>query len=218
MWFHHEYVRDVLAALNIGIDDLAVFDRPVLLPHVRISDPAMKEHSHIHRKFGDFCCELGRQLGLPSQAGSSRPIAYMSRSRLTVGTAKFVNEVDLERALEDLGVEIVFPETLSLKQQLASIYLAKSVIGITGSALHLSAFCGSKSIIGISAGAAVNSNFRMIDAVCHNRACYVYPRNLAVVETPPNFHAAWRLEDPAATARDLVTLAASMPGHEPHVH
>ena len=201
---------EILGAFPIMIDDVVTFDRPVRLSCLHIVETTLLERRYIHRKFGFLCRDLGRRLGHQNKQAAVGKIKYFSRSQLKIGTAKFLNEADLEYHLAGLDVDIVHPETLSLKEQIEQMHIAKCVIGVAGSALHLSAFCGEKAIVGISAGQLVNSNFRMIDAVCGNHACYVYPSDLSVVDKPRQFHSAWRFGNPSALAYDLVSCAEAL--------
>lgn len=206
-WFSRDYVKELMSALEISLDDVVMFDHPVRLRRATIASTSMKEQSYIHRVFGEHCRDIGSKIGIPSRPPASGDLTYFSRSRLTVGTAKIVNESDLENALARFGVKVIYPETLSIEEQIAAMYDARCAIGITGSALHLSAYCGSKAVVGVSAGELVNSNFRMIDTVSNNRATYCYPREITCVETPINFHAAWHIADPDRMAESLRSLA-----------
>ena len=68
------------------------------------------------------------------QAASSQPV-YLSRSQLGFGR-KTRREAELEQALSDRGVLIVYPEQLSLGQQIALFNTHQVFIGTWGSAFH----------------------------------------------------------------------------------
>jgi capsular polysaccharide biosynthesis protein len=65
---------------------------------------------------------------------------YLSRSRLPAGSASFFLERLFEDRLRAEGYEIVHPETMTIREQLALYLTAEKVIAATGSALHLLAY------------------------------------------------------------------------------
>ena len=65
-----------------------------------------------------------------------RPL-YLSRSRLSVGKRRTLGERSLQDRLQRSGVRVVHPETLPLQEQVRLVTGAATVIGLSGSALHL---------------------------------------------------------------------------------
>lgn len=62
---------------------------------------------------------------------------YLSRTRLPADRRATLGEVALERRLQAAGVRIVHPQEQPLREQIALISRARTVIGLHGTALHL---------------------------------------------------------------------------------
>jgi capsular polysaccharide biosynthesis protein len=73
-------------------------------------------------------------------AGPSRPDptpVYLSRSRLSGGRRLTLGESALENRLRRRGVRVIHPQELALEDQVQIVGSATTVIGLAGSALHL---------------------------------------------------------------------------------
>lgn len=94
---------------------------------------------------------------------------YVSRSRLPPSRAgRFLLEEEIERGLQACGYTIVYPETLSIQQQISHYRAAKRIIATEGSALHLVALAvqpgQSVAIIPTRRGSTVQKFARQIAA------------------------------------------------------
>ncbi len=80
---------------------------------------------------------------LTAHFGSSERDAriYVSRSRLSRQTSSPVLEDVLEENLKAEGYDIVYPEALALREQMAVYHGAGTILGTSGSALHLAVMC-----------------------------------------------------------------------------
>lgn len=65
---------------------------------------------------------------------------YLSRKKLPLGTHKFVNEAAIEQTFRRWNFEIVYPEKLSIQEQIALFTEAEIIAGANSSALHNSIF------------------------------------------------------------------------------
>ena len=74
---------------------------------------------------------------LRNRPGSGAEKIYVSRSRLSLGDGGLLLEDLIERNLAAQGYEIVYPEKLSVEQQIEKYNAAKYLIFAEGSALHL---------------------------------------------------------------------------------
>ncbi|MCP1539010.1 glycosyltransferase 61 family protein [Methylorubrum extorquens] len=204
-WFGTPHIKLFLDALRIGPGDVAVLTEPARLSNVVIPKTSLSAQRYIHRAYHQLCRDIADRLG----AGDGRAVegqnVYLSRSRLKIGTGACLNESRLEKEFDRLGFAIVHPEELSLPDQIATMRAARSIVGLAGSAFHLTAFCGGKRIAALVMNNSVNANFKLIDAVSGNDADYFSPLHArSVVNYEGNFHMAYELDDPIGVARALV--------------
>ena len=61
-WFRHDYVREVLGALNIGPEDIVHSERPFWIEHLIIPRPAFGAQEFVHQAFRRLCRNLGQKL------------------------------------------------------------------------------------------------------------------------------------------------------------
>ena len=85
---------------------------------IKVAAQSFEENNLGHPAFARLCHRIGEILttNLPS-APTRRPL-YLSKHKATHGVSRILNEEDLMRDLELLGVDILCPETLSLKRQI----------------------------------------------------------------------------------------------------
>ncbi|WP_298992127.1 DUF563 domain-containing protein [uncultured Pseudokineococcus sp.] len=77
-------------------------------------------------------------------AGSAAPSAsrrvYLSRARLESGARSLRGDVEMDTEMRRLGFDVVHPEGLDVLEQVSIASQAEVLVGLSGSALHLSAF------------------------------------------------------------------------------
>ena len=61
---------------------------------------------------------------------------YLSRTKLPTSKMKEIGEIDIERFLEDNGFKILYPEELSLEEQVFYFQTSKIVAGMSGTIMH----------------------------------------------------------------------------------
>lgn len=65
---------------------------------------------------------------------------FLSRSRLESSFRKADNALEIDRIFQDFGFEILHPQEMPLRQQIAKVSSATVIAGEEGSAMHLSMF------------------------------------------------------------------------------
>ena len=78
------------------------------------------------------------------EAQESKPrsgAVYLSRSKLSPDKRIIIGEEHIERYLSSCGVDILYPETLALRDQIHALRGYETVIGYVGSAFHNLFFC-----------------------------------------------------------------------------
>jgi hypothetical protein len=118
-----------------------------------------------------------------------------------------INEEEVADRLARAGVEIVFPETLPLEEQLA-LFQTRRVIGMVSSSLHLSALgvrpCD---MLCLTREAALDSSFAILDRVKGNRTRYLAPDPpMEYLGPAPGgwFAQQCRIREPVAVAESLL--------------
>jgi capsular polysaccharide biosynthesis protein len=105
----YPFARLFFAALGLAPEDFVAFDRPVRLERVIVPWTSFRHQTHAHRAYA----RLGRRIGEAMLAGrtprpSDRPV-YLSKTGLTAGIRRFINEAEVERELAANGVDILRP-------------------------------------------------------------------------------------------------------------
>lgn len=127
----------------LGLDRqlLTKHDRNVIyhLEHAII--PSMQNSKlHLDQETLQFYAQLRGQFGHPSPHEKIY-ISRLNYSRKGSSTRILLNEELLIEALEKEGFKIIFPETLSIKEQIKVFSSARFVVGPSGSALFNMVFC-----------------------------------------------------------------------------
>ena len=131
-------VRSLLELLGISDDRLILIDRPT-----RFARIIVPEQSSVLTGF------YTKEFVLPFQKMATEIEAepfkkvYFSRRKFK-GGIKIFGEDKLERVFKANGYKVVYPERLSLKEQIAYVKGAKEMACVMGSAAHLSLFAAPK--------------------------------------------------------------------------
>lgn len=201
-WFTAPYLAPLLWHAGIRREQFADPREPVRVRRLTVVRPSFEEHNFAHLAYGDTTRRIGRALLEGKTLGEGPPV-YLSKTALTRGVQRFVNEPDLQERLAKAGVEIVHPERLSLSEQAALFATRPAVAGALGSALHTGVLApGAAHVIGVSASPEVNSNFTLADRASGARATYLhFPCETA---DEPGFDLGLRWRDPVASAEDIL--------------
>jgi capsular polysaccharide biosynthesis protein len=201
------WTAEIFGALGLTADDFQWSATPARVAHVTVAEPAFQPQSHAHQVFGRLCRRIGERLvGGRGLRPDPRPV-YLSKTRLQSGIRRFANEPELVEELERCGVEIAYPEQMSLADQAALFHTRGAILGTTGSALHVSLFAppGAR-IVALNEAPRLNTNFLLADAVSGARAQYWRQTGMEVVESP-GFMRTFHMPDPRRAARALLELA-----------
>jgi capsular polysaccharide biosynthesis protein len=163
-------------AVSFPRQRLVTFQRPVLLKEVIVPLPSFTNASEgfeVHRLIPESVA--AKVLSDPSRR-TAQPL-YMSRRHLGRNNRLVINEEILEDKLRARGFEIVYPERLSLDQQIKLINQHEVVVGTVGSALHGSLFDlspeRSRNIICLAYKDMIHPNYLLIDAIKSVNSTYI---------------------------------------------
>lgn len=136
-------VRSLLELLDLSGDRLILIDRPT-----RFAKIIVPEASSVLTGF--YTKEFPLPFRAIAQKIASRPFekVYFSRRKFR-GGIKIYGEDKLEKVFRKNGYKIVYPEQISLREQIAYVKGAKEIACVMGSAAHLSLFAspGTKLIV-----------------------------------------------------------------------
>jgi hypothetical protein len=207
-WYNRPFVKPCFEALRIRESDIVQCTGPEIVRDVLVPLPCVQQNSWIHR---DAARSLFKKIGTELLTGDDDAInevpVYLSKTRYKQKGTGIINEIDLEENLAKLGVEIIYPETLSLADQIRIFRNRKTIIGALGSAFHTAAFAqpAGRQII-LAHNYHVNSNYRLFDIAGGNDPEYYYSNNIIEIGKTPEISYTLRCEDPQAVAKALYDL------------
>lgn len=169
----HPFTRLMLSALDINLEDLVYVDRPFRIKRLTVPSASFQQQSFGYDVFARLCHAIGIALLAENTSGPKARPVYISKSQLTRGVTRVVNENEFEYVLARNGVEIIYPERLTLEDQIRLFANRRVISGITGSFFHGSIFtplAGRLEII--SPSREINSNYFLIDKLNKNNSNY----------------------------------------------
>jgi acetyltransferase-like isoleucine patch superfamily enzyme/capsular polysaccharide biosynthesis protein len=209
-WFNLPFCRDIFEALGLQPSDVLILEQPTMFKNITVPHTSFQEQHFIHRAYAQLGHHIGQEIlkGRPIRQGL--PAVYLSKTRLPSGVGHVENEDIVESILREAGsIEILYPETLCLREQIALFAERPVVVGTTGSAFHTSIFYPPKAkLILLSPVSGPNTNFMMIDLANENDARYVYAPGTTLEAEDGRFLTTMRFPEPEAIAHDLLDMMA----------
>ena len=169
-------IAQLLGALGIGRGDFVSFDEPVRLRQVIVASPSFEETNFIHFAYLRMCREMAPRLTQGLAANPSSTPIYLAKYKLSSGVVKLGNEEEFASHLERRGVEIIFPEQLTLGEQIQLWHDRRRIAGLIGSAFHTASFVERRKLMMLNYGRNLLSNQVLIDRAVPNDAIYLYSK------------------------------------------
>lgn len=205
-WWSYPWMADIFRSLGLRKTDFVDCREPVRIERLAVPQRTLQGQAWGHPAYAQMTRRIGAALLGDLEPPGGRPI-YLSKTRLTGGVQRVVNEKQLESYLRPRGVEIVYPETLSLRDQLALFASGRTVSGITTSAMHLSAFAPPARLRALNPSPHVNGNFLLLDKLNAVDAAYFQPVGAREVARNSNgFMVEHAFVDPVAAGRELLAM------------
>lgn len=175
---------------------IEIINRPTRFRSVRIAAPAFLIGRSAHTEFKSLCARMAERALTAAGTRTGQPV-YLSRRGLGPGAHRFiVGEDRLEAFLETEGFAIVYPESLSVQEQIAIYNRHEWIVSPMGSACHTRLFaCGSTNLL-MLARTNFTSNFLLCDRLSDGVAHY------ANVLTVPSYAPACELDIPPPVMLD----------------
>ncbi len=186
---------ELIALIGIDPNDIILFDIPIKIKTLYAPNPGCEADSYVYTGFTDFCNQVGDD-AIQGIDKIDYPV-YLSRRKLSYGSLCLDNEDYIVDYLIQRGVKEIFPERLSIREQI-SIFSGKyPVLGISGSAFHTSVFSRKPKAVGIHFGPALTETFFAIDRANHADIDYFYAKHMHSVEpSRPGFPRTIKIENP----------------------
>ncbi len=204
-WLRRPHVAEILGALRLSPDRLTRFTEPTRIRRLIVPRPSLIEMGHVYPAYLQTMRAIGRRLVGTFASARDGPV-YLSRARLPSATQGFEDEEALEAVLTRLGVEIAYPETLSVAQAARLFATRRVVAGTIGSAFHAALFCPHPSpMVILSPSPTVNTSFPMLDQLAgHNVRYYHADCDEFGLDISRRLWRSYRLRDPVRTAGELL--------------
>lgn len=134
------FIQQFFSLLGISEQNLICVDSPKQFEQLLVPTASYALGVY-NTPFQDSTWQLiSSQIRVNTNFGSK---VYFSRLRFNQSkpkTKRFLNEEEIERLFEDNGFQVIYPETLSVEQQISAAKNAGIVAGCIGSAMYNAAF------------------------------------------------------------------------------
>ena len=201
------FFSTILAALDLDPGRFVRFDELTIIRSLIVASPAFEESSFVHRCFSTTSNMLGRKIISDTTRHPSDKPVYLSKEKVSSGVGRLVNEAELTDILTSRGFDIVYPEQMKFPDQVGIFHDRKTIVGLTGSAMHTSIFAPGCSIVGVCYTNSILSNYHLLDKANGNDAHYFYPHDdIVPEERTADFELNYRLKDPVKTAGELLRI------------
>jgi capsular polysaccharide biosynthesis protein len=162
---------DVFAALNLGPRTL-VIDQPTLFREVLCPGTAIEYRWKAYSVADEPHTAVAEALDRSKARGWRKPV-YLTRSGLSEGLRKSDAEPELESCLSRRGFEVVRPEALSLREQIALFEQAPLIVGTVGSALHTALFSRTSGTLATLNWGRGFEHYLLVDGVKRHTSYYL---------------------------------------------
>ena len=129
-WYAVEFFR----MLGVGAERVILLNRSARFRTMYVPQRA----AHIGQYTSDVQNAVYQKIAGNAAGKTAGDKIYLSRGRM--GVRSIFGEEQIQRIFEKNGFSVVYPETLSLAEQVSIAAGAKCIAGIAGSALHLCVF------------------------------------------------------------------------------
>ena len=179
---NNRFIDIFFESINLDKYQFIAFNEPVLLQEVTIPCQSLVDRCEgfeVHKLIPE---NVAKML-LPQKMEKTGQPLYFSRTKLGRNVRLVINESKLEERLSNLGFAIVYPEKLSLRQQIHLVNKHEVIIGTKGSALHNIIFDISDQRNLVYLGSPfINTNYLLFDAIKSFNSVYI-----SALQTEKNF-------------------------------
>jgi capsular polysaccharide biosynthesis protein len=205
-WFSDPVQAEILGALNLAPQDFVYADRAFKLDRLVVPHMAFQQQRFGHHAYGRLCRAIGARLVGETWPAKEHTPVWLSKSTLSAGVRKLVNEDRIEEVLRANGVDIVHPEDLSFVEKVKLFGSRTTILGTLQSAHNVSIFAPPAGrLISLFPYKIVGTDHITIDVLNGNDHTYLAPE--ACTETFHSgspFMVTAEVEDPVGVAEELL--------------
>ena len=182
-----DHVKKLFAAFGVDVERMWSPERPLKFRNLIMPCASFEERNFVHSTFAKAYNAAGDHVtkGINISIPGTGPI-YLSKSKMTAGVRKIVNEDLIEERLADAGYTIVYPETLPVGDQVAIWRLGRPIVAFNGSSLHTSAFSPNVRMISFGWDRSLDTSFGLCDWANQSRSDYFYFEHGTLSELGPS--------------------------------
>ena len=205
--FKHSHVSVTMNALGVSPEDFSHVSEPMWVDDVIVPEPAFCEQLEVYDEYGVLARTITTRVQANFDDIPKNKLVYLSKTQLNGGVWRIKNEIELEDVLKNMGVSIVYPETIDFEKQIAVFNRGNHIMSTMGSLAHTAVFSNSNTDMSLLCRQQeIISNFTLIDQARYGSSEYYLPRIVpAALES--NWSASFILENPVETAKKLYEQA-----------
>lgn len=130
-----EYMFVLLELLGIKRKNIIILENTTQFKNVYVPEQGFNLPVYSSKEFGETFDKIAKNVKNPKIIYDK---IYVSRAKLK--SRKTYGEEKVQKIFERNGFKVIYPETLSLKEQISLVKNAKILAGCAGTALHLALF------------------------------------------------------------------------------
>ncbi len=184
---YRDHVKKLFEAFGVDVQRMWSPERPLKIRNLIMPCASFEERNFVHSTFAKTYNAAGDHItrGVNLSIPGNGPI-YLSKSKMTAGVRKIVNESPIEERLVAAGYTIVYPETLPVSEQVAIWRLGRPIVAFNGSSLHTSAFSPNVQMVSFGWDRFIDSSFGLCDWANRSRSDYFYFEHGTLTELGPS--------------------------------
>ncbi|GBR45672.1 glycosyltransferase 61 family protein [Neokomagataea thailandica] len=202
------YFQGICAALNLEADNFFRVTEPVRFSRITVPAASFEELSLIHSVHTDMMHMIGKRWVPQGAEMAPGRVVYISKENLPSGNVRVGNERDITKVLRERGVGIIFPETLSFREQIEFWASNPVVVGFDNSFLNISSLFPQRNIINIAHGIDMWTTQMLFDSANHNKSDYIFwEEGFETVGAGGGFNMTLMVKNPEQLAHCIVDFA-----------
>lgn len=142
-----KWAVELLLSFGVKSEQIIFANKNYQFDRLYIPSQSMILHSNVNSKAQAFIWNKIKNHLIDKNKMSSVKKVYLSRSKLIRDKRKLINELDVENTFKKFGFDVIYPETLSLSEQVTILSTVDFVAGPSGSALHNAAFLKKDAVV-----------------------------------------------------------------------
>lgn len=216
-YFENPYMGPLLRAAGLSLSDFVSPTVVTRFRNVLVPSPAFVEQNHASLSYIPELHAIGRKLLKGATPERGARCAYLSKSQMPAGSVSWIsNEYELENLLRSAGFDIIYPEKLSIPEQVEIFYKYRSIVGFVGSAFHSNVFCDDPPLIfGLSLEKFVNSNLVILDKLNNVGGGYFDATQHLMDSQRDGYLVSKQIKNPAILAKEIVSTVGIASGDAP---